>query len=267
MRVGLAASLLFLAGCSTAPHVDPVSPPLSAPEVTEISLGGLYNVVLIRGTRAILVDTGPEESWSDLVEGLDGRGLSPRDLSLVVLTHAHSDHAGNAQALQKLGIPILVGEGDAEMLRAGDHGELHAANLEAVVAQPFIPSEYPSVEPDVVVGAAPYDLRRWGLEGEVIHVGAHTPGSLVVHLHNGAVVLGDLVRSGWLMGYVGASAPTHHLYQAFPVAESQRAAEDFVRGVAACDDVRVAFVGHGEPIGREALRSWAASEAPRRCPW
>lgn len=136
-----------------------------------------------------------------------------------------------------------------------------------MLAQPTIPSRYPAVEPDIVVhGEAPYPLDAFGLDGTLVHVGGHTPGSIVVHLGNGAVILGDLVRGGWLAGLSNRGAP-RRLFHQYPVEDSIAIAEGFVRRVAACHDVKLAYVGvHGGPITAEALHDWAGDK-PGPCPW
>jgi glyoxylase-like metal-dependent hydrolase (beta-lactamase superfamily II) len=267
----LVASLIIVAsglGCSTATQRLPVTPEPMNPGVDLLEIGGLYNVTLIRGERPILVDTGPEGSFDDVAAALRAAGVDPNELAIVVLTHAHSDHAGNARAFQELGVPVLVHEGDAGMLRVGDHGALFATNLEAVLVQLFVPSTFPALEPELVMaGDAPFDLRAYGVAGQVMHAGGHTPGSLIVHLENGVVVLGDLVRSGWLAGLVDAGTPATHLYHQHPVEEGTAAAEGFTRDIAACADIRVAYVGHGPPIAGDALRAWASDAPAGRCPW
>lgn len=267
LRAVVLSLALLATGCSTTALVIPNTAPLAAPEVVQLELGGLYDVTLIRGPKPLLVDAGPEAAFEDLCAGLRKLGVEPKDLGLLILTHAHSDHAGGARALQELGVPVLVHEGDAGWLRAGDHGELFATNLEAVLAQPTIPSRYPAVEPDIVLhGEAPYPLDAFGLDGTLVHVGGHTPGSIVVHLGNGAVILGDLVRGGWLAGLVDRGAPARHLFHQYPVEDSIAIAEGFVRRVAACHDVKLAYVGHGGPVTAEALRDWAG-DMLGPCPW
>ncbi|MFO0619037.1 MAG: MBL fold metallo-hydrolase [Polyangiaceae bacterium] len=257
------------AGCSTVGRLVPYSPALVSPTVKVIELGGLYNVTLLIGAKPVLVDTGPPEAFDDLVKALAAEGIEARSLALVVLTHGHSDHAGGAARLQALGVPVFAHEGDLPYLESGDHDQLFATNFEAVFAQPFISPKYPKLVPDVVMrGTAPLSLEPYGLDAEVVWAGGHTPGSIVVHASNGAVVLGDLIRGGWLGGLVGRNAPATHLYHAWPVEEGKAQAEGFARRVARCEDVKVAFVGHGGPIPIEALRSWAGDDPDAgSCPW
>ena len=63
--------------------------------------------------RHLLIDTGfnRPECFDVLMEGLNELGISPRDTD-VFLTHLHSDHAGNAGALQELGSRVIMSPKD-----------------------------------------------------------------------------------------------------------------------------------------------------------
>lgn len=52
------------------------------------------NAYLIRGDRPVLVDAGSPGDEGRLVAALHQHGVNPVDLSLVVLTHGHTDHTG-----------------------------------------------------------------------------------------------------------------------------------------------------------------------------
>ena len=65
------------------------------------------NTVLLRGPRTILVDPGLPLQNDPVVRALEARGLSPADVDLVVLTHAHLDHAGGCASVPA---PIAVHE-------------------------------------------------------------------------------------------------------------------------------------------------------------
>jgi N-acyl homoserine lactone hydrolase len=65
------------------------------------------NSLLLRGPRTIVVDPGLSLQNEPLVRALALRGLSPTDIDLVVLTHAHLDHAGACADLLR---PVAVHE-------------------------------------------------------------------------------------------------------------------------------------------------------------
>jgi len=64
---------------------------------------------LIRHTDgAVLIESGPGSTLSALQAGLANEGLSPRDITHVLLTHIHLDHAGAAGWLAQQGAKIYV---------------------------------------------------------------------------------------------------------------------------------------------------------------
>ena len=64
---------------------------------------------LIRsGEAVVLIESGPGSTLSGLETGLANEGLSPRDVTHVLLTHIHLDHAGAAGWLARQGAEIYV---------------------------------------------------------------------------------------------------------------------------------------------------------------
>lgn len=67
--------------------------------------------VLTGAGETCLVDAGPptEAGWAALVGGLAQIGLQPRDIDIVLITHAHWDHFGHAARLQReYGATVVV---------------------------------------------------------------------------------------------------------------------------------------------------------------
>lgn len=64
---------------------------------------------LIKGQDAVvLIESGPGSTLSALEAGLAQEGLTPRDITHVLLTHIHLDHAGAAGWLSQQGAEIYV---------------------------------------------------------------------------------------------------------------------------------------------------------------
>lgn len=79
----------------------------------------ISNVFLLDGGPGdrFLVDTGHFAERPTLLFELRRAGLRPSELTGVLLTHRHSDHAGNARYLQKQhGVKIYAHRADAEVL-------------------------------------------------------------------------------------------------------------------------------------------------------
>lgn len=77
------------------------------------------NVYLLDGGKGDrwLIDCGHWSERYQLLTELKRTGLAPRELTGVLLTHRHSDHAGNAEYLQReFGLKIYAHRADAEVL-------------------------------------------------------------------------------------------------------------------------------------------------------
>lgn len=88
----------------------------------------VYHLDLLRVANVFLFDRGKDGCWlvdcGHLLERLTllaelwRLGLRPGELRGVVLTHRHSDHAGNARFFQRAGVPVYAHADDAAVLAA-----------------------------------------------------------------------------------------------------------------------------------------------------
>ena len=143
------------------------------------------NVWLVDGGPGdrFLVDTGHPAERLTLLASLRASGLSPRDLTGVLLTHRHVDHAGNAAFLRRaFGVPVLAHARDAAVLtgrspkppivsRSGDRLAWLLAQFENRT-QTRVPVDRELEGGDTVAGL------------EVHHAPGHTEGS-VLYRHAG----------------------------------------------------------------------------------
>ena len=67
---------------------------------TDVGVVGFCSVVLIEGEKRTLVDVGHVGRRTALVEALRERGLTPEDIDLTVMSHAHWDHSQNYDLFQ-----------------------------------------------------------------------------------------------------------------------------------------------------------------------
>jgi hydroxyacylglutathione hydrolase len=166
----------------------------SKDRVVSVSMGH-YNVYFIQTDHGyILVDTGMPGDSRALQKAFSKAGITPQDVKLIIITHAHPDHVGSvAYAERVTGADVLCHEYAAPFIRAGKSSPIVAHSLLSKLLRAITPSKYRAVEPDVVI-TDEFDLRDFGIAGQVIHTPGHTQGSVTVLLENGEMLLGDLVR-------------------------------------------------------------------------
>jgi glyoxylase-like metal-dependent hydrolase (beta-lactamase superfamily II) len=160
---------------------------------------GIVTAYLLRQDGVILVDTGYPGNGKVILESMKQNSILPRELSLILLTHGHGDHAGSAAFLrEKTGAPVAIHPADREKLRTGNQGLLKPTGLTGIVMGPLVGREetcrFPAFEPDILVTDG-MDLSSYGLAGMVITTPGHTPGSVSALLSSGDAFTGDLIMA------------------------------------------------------------------------
>jgi glyoxylase-like metal-dependent hydrolase (beta-lactamase superfamily II) len=211
------------------------------------------NVYLVDSREGlVLIDTGFPSSSAGILREL--AQIAPgRELSAILVTHGHFDHAGAAGSFRFKGTRLIAGSGDTRLLPDGHRviaprvGQTHF--IRRVLRARSAPDAL------VIVDEA-IDGEREVLPGiRAIPVPGHTPGSYCyIDDDRGIAFVGDLVIS-----HPG------HLSRAVTFANASDAEylsslESFARRAPA-----IGCPGHGEPILSgfdEQLRQLAASPRP-----
>ena len=166
---------------------------------------GMMNAFLIASSKGnILVDSGIPNSEEKIGKALKEKGLTFRDINLIVITHAHGDHAGSAYRVRQFSqAPILAHEADLPYYRqekamtycaTGWFGRLFIKS-----GRPLRP--YEKFTPDILLkGSETFDLNEYGVNGAVAPTPGHTQGSISITLGDKEALIGDLVTSGILLG-------------------------------------------------------------------
>ncbi|HJV91126.1 MAG TPA: MBL fold metallo-hydrolase [Holophagaceae bacterium] len=219
---------------------------------------GLVNAHLILGEEGtILVDTGLPGSEAKIERALRREGRSLRSLTLIVVTHAHVDHAGSAARLrERSGAPIVAHAGDLMYLRrerpmsfcpTGWFGRFFLRTR--LMLQPYV-----GFTPDLLLGEGEsLDLAPYGMEGEVRSTPGHTAGSISVALRSKDALVGDLLASGLLLG--GIARIGHAKRPPFED-DPTRVGRELVRLLDA--GAERFFMGHGGPLPAEEVRRHAS---------
>lgn len=131
MQTPAKAILKLLTALALTPLAMYASAQQAAPQVLTFKLS-LSNMHAIKGSKTILIDAGSKSDLPALESELKQSGIKWKDISAVVITHAHSDHAALANSIrQRSGATIIVGHGDIDMAAAGHNDDLKPTNLMA----------------------------------------------------------------------------------------------------------------------------------------
>lgn len=145
------------------------------------------------GNSIALVESGPGSTLKNLQAGVQSYGYELQDISDVLLTHIHLDHAGASGALARYGARIHV----------HPNGAPHLVNPEKLLssAQRIYGDNMDRLWGEFL--AVPEEQISIPVDGEAIHIGEHdfipldTPGHAN---HHYAYLLGDLCFSGDIGG-------------------------------------------------------------------
>jgi glyoxylase-like metal-dependent hydrolase (beta-lactamase superfamily II) len=227
------------------------------PPVAALPLS-VSNAYLLLGDRPILVDAGKPGEEDRLIDAMREHGVAPADLALVVLTHGHTDHTGAVTAVSRAGVPIAIGAADASLLERGANGPLPVTGCAGLVLRPMITRmTFAGASPQILI-TEPLRLDFYGVGATVVPVPGHTPGSCVVLLDDGDVVVGDLVRGGFAYGSIRPHYPLRHFF-----AEDVAGVRSGLDRVLEHDPAQL-YVGHGGPtVSAAEVRRRIDSIAPR----
>jgi glyoxylase-like metal-dependent hydrolase (beta-lactamase superfamily II) len=211
------------------------------------------NAYLLTGRKTMMVDTGMPGEKMKILPAAECAGVKADDISLILHTHGHVDHAGSTAALAKtLSLPIAVHRADEAMMRAGKMNPLTPLRLEARMILPMVNKPFPPIAPDLFVDET-FDLSAFGIEGRILHTPAHTAGSIYVLLPDGRAITGDVMMGGYMGGNLFGAHPNYHYF-----ADDLGAVHGSIRALLNAG-VKTFYVGHGGLLARADVEKRIAS--------
>ena len=192
-------------------HFQPDPTTIHTLDLNFLGIPGTIAAYLIPHPRgAVLVESGPGSTKMSLEAGLQAHGLSSRDISDVLLTHIHLDHAGAAGWLARQGATIHVHEVGAPHLINPERLLTSAARIYGEMMESLW-GEFLPVPADRLVSHVDGDLIE--IEGLTFRA-LDTPGHAYHHF---AYLHGDICFSGDIGGV--RMAGTRHLRVPMPPPE------------------------------------------------
>lgn len=176
---------------------------------SRVNLGFVSAYLVVRGSRAAVVDTGVEGSAGDIEASLNAMGLGWDAVDDVVLTHLHGDHIGSLRAV----------------MTAAGAAEAHAG------------------EADISAMDSPRPISAVGDGDEVFGLQIiETPGHTAGHISVLDPIAGVLVAGDALNGTDGGVTGANPQFTA-----DMAMADESVKKLAALR-YETAFFGHGDPV-------------------
>jgi glyoxylase-like metal-dependent hydrolase (beta-lactamase superfamily II) len=161
--------------------------------------------------QVTLVDCGLARAPRRIVEALASIGRHPSDVTRILLTHAHSDHAGGAREMvARTGIPgVDVHADDVEYLAAGHNAPAGPSTAGRLLSRTSSARFDPVAVGEVLSDGQVLDIAG-GLR--IVHTPGHTPGHVsLLHEDSGVLITGDAIfnmasRMRWPLAAICTSA-------------------------------------------------------------
>jgi metallo-beta-lactamase class B len=151
---------------------EPVAPYRLAANTWYVGTKGLSSVLVVDKAGLVLIDGGLPQSAALILDNVRKAGFDPKDIRLILNSHAHFDHAGGIAALARLtGAPVAAGRDGVVALAAGSyHADDAQAGFGEKARYPAVATVRPVDDGDVVgVGDTP--IRAIASPG-------HAPGGM-----------------------------------------------------------------------------------------
>jgi glyoxylase-like metal-dependent hydrolase (beta-lactamase superfamily II) len=180
----------------------------------------LRPLLVVAGDDRVLIDTGIGDKWdskntdiyriehTDTIESSLARaGFKPEDVTKVVLTHLHFDHAGAATKLDSTGKPVPRFPNARYYVQQREWDLALNPNRRSRAA--YLPDNFLPLQEAGQLELIDGDFQL-GLGLELVLTGGHTPGHQVVMLRSSggtAIYWGDLIptrshiATPYIMGY------------------------------------------------------------------
>jgi glyoxylase-like metal-dependent hydrolase (beta-lactamase superfamily II) len=201
------------------------------------------NIILIAEEELTLIDTGFRGSSPRIISFIHSLGRSVEDVSLIIITHNHLDHAGGLAELKKLT------KAKVAIHRADISDEESQLPYRSIVRKLLHIPPFSILRPLIYAKPEDVDLQLEGGEVlsplgglRVIHTPGHTPGSISLFSpKKKLLIVGDTLNNRHQNLHLPPRMVSTDLTQAI----------DSVKRIAQLDFDILCF-GHGKPLTNDA---------------
>ena len=156
---------------------------------------GNTNTFLLRGEAAnLLVDTDYAGTLPAFYKAIKQQGIPVRDITYVMATHYHPDHAGIIGDLMEHGVKLLLMDTQVAFVHFPD------AIFGREKRLPYTPIDERQATVIRCAGSREF-LLSLGIHGEIVSTPSHSADSVSVLLDDGTCIVGDLEPIEYLVAY------------------------------------------------------------------
>lgn len=204
---------------------------------------------LVVDNKTFLIDTGMEEDATALDKSIRQSGFDPANISAIIMTHGHADHAGGTAYFQaEYDIPVIAGLADQGMFATGMNDEICPTDF---MAKMRVKSDqaltFPPFTPDVLVSAPLNLTNQFGIDMTLTPLPGHTEGSLILTFRDLAFI-GDLFRGSMISNRV-----VQHFYMC-DLEDNQRDVKTLLTDIA--PEAEQFFTGHFSRVDRNSVEDF-----------
>lgn len=219
---------------------------MSTYKLFRYTIGKSNMYLIVNGCQSVLVDTGASSNVNRILGKLKKHNLNPEDISLIILTHVHYDHAKALADLKKVtGASVISGFPENKLLELGSSPLPQGINLfsktMSAIGQLAGVGKFKPLHADIVVDNT-FPLNEYGINGKIIPTPGHTEGSISIIVDNETAIVGDTMFN---IGPGSIIPPFANdltsLYESWEMLYRMR--------------IQTFYPGHGKPIKREQLKS------------
>jgi glyoxylase-like metal-dependent hydrolase (beta-lactamase superfamily II) len=163
--------------------------------IIQVNMGHSNAYLISSNSGYILVDAGVKGKEKNIKEVLKKNNATLDDIELMIITHVHYDHVGSLKTLKSLtNAKVMVHRKAYESLASGISGfpigTMKFSKVISKIANKFTKGEFEGIEADILIDDT-YDLRKFGINGEVIYTPGHTIGSICILVEDEHLICGD----------------------------------------------------------------------------